>query len=269
MTGSTVPGSSSREHRREAISALPMDQLTVEAQRKISKVLDNIALYRRLPSSRIETDADFFVLLARYPEIVVETWRLMGVSQMTCQRTGPYTLKSDDGAGTASEIELVYGTAEMQLYHATGTYSGNLFHRDIDAECVMLLRTVWGGSESGSTTATSTLDVFIKVDNALVGIAARSLLPLVGRTADHNFIESLRFVERLNGTTERNGPGVQGMAWRLEGLQPEVRDQFIQTAGIVHDRALQRGAAAAGPAAPAGPANPMNIYPASAHPVSR
>lgn len=240
MSGQNNSGTSGREFRREAIAALPLQDLTPAAQRKIAAVLDQVSLYRRLPVSAIESDPDFFVLLARYPEIVVETWRLMGISQMTCERTGPFTLRSDDGAGTASEIELVYGTGNLHLYYATGTYSGNLFHRPVDAECVMLLRTSYSPAPSGGVKATNTLDVFIKIDNALVGMAAKTLLPLVGRTADQNFVESLKFVERLNSTTEKNGPGVQGMAWRLEGLDDEVRRQFIESAGVVHDRALKR-----------------------------
>ncbi len=252
-------GNSSRDQRREAIEAIPIGQLATEAQQKISAVLERVALYRRLPATKIETDSDLFVLLARYPEIVVEIWKLMGVSQMECERTGPYTLSSNDGAGTTSEIELVYGTSNLHLFYGTGTYTGNLMRKPVDAECVLLLRTSYGQTTDGRPTAGSTLDVFLKIDNALVGAAARTLLPLVGRTADHNFVETLRFVQRLNETTEKNGPGVQGMAWRLEGLQPDVRDQYITTSGIVHERALQRIAAAA--AAPVSTATPPPLPP--------
>jgi hypothetical protein len=253
-------GNSSRDQRREAIEAIPIGQLAPDAQQKISAVLERVALYRRLPATKIETDPDLFVLLARYPEIVVEIWKLMGVSQMECQRTGPYTLRSDDGSGTASEIELVYGTSNLHLFYGTGTYTGNLMRKPVDAECVLLLRTSYGQTADGRPTSGSTLDVFIKIDNALVGAAARTLLPLVGRTADHNFVETLRFVQRLNETTEKNGPGVQGMAWRLEGLQPDVRDQYITTSGIVHERALQRAATAAtAPISP--PAEPPSLPP--------
>lgn len=264
QTGSQT-GTSSRDQRREAIEAIPIGDLAPEAQRKISAVLEKVALYRRLPATRIESDPDLFVLLARYPEIVVEIWKLMGVSQMQCERTGPYTLRSDDGSGTASEIELVYGTSNLHLFYGTGTYTGNLMRRPVEAECVLLLRTSYGQTADGRPTAGSTLDVFLKIDNALVGAAARTLLPLVGRTADHNFVETLRFVQRLNETTEKNGPGVQGMAWRLEGLQPEVRDQYITTSGIVHERALQRAATAVPVTATQAPIPPQ--YAGSAPPL--
>lgn len=236
-------GSSSRADREEALAALPMVHLSADAQRRIAGVVDRATLYRRMPATTIETDPDLFVLLARYPEIVVEIWQLMGVSQMTCERTGPFTLKSDDGSGTKSEVELVYGTPNTHLYYGTGLYTGNLLRRPVPAECVIMLRTRYGQGSEQQTLASNTLDVFLFVDNALLGAAARTVMPLVARTADHNFVESIRFVQRLNETTEKNGPGVQGMAWRLDGLRPDVRQQFIETAGMVHERALARKSA--------------------------
>jgi len=236
-------GSSSRELRQAAAAAIPMDRLTPEAQQKISRVIEEHSMYRQLPSATIETDADMLVLLARYPEIVVEIWNLMGVTQMKCERTGAFTIRSDDAAGTVSELELVYGTESIHVFFGTGTYTGNLIRRPIDAECVLILRTAYGTSPGGETIAANTLDVFMKIDNAVVGLAAKTVLPLFGQTADHNFVETLRFVERLNNTTQNNGPGVQGMAYRLEGLVPDVRQQFVETAGLVYDRAVQRATA--------------------------
>jgi hypothetical protein len=256
-------GSSHRDLKMDAISAIPMDRLTPEAQQKISKVVENPSLYRQLPSSSIETDPDMFILLARYPEIVVEIWKLMGVSQMQCQRTGPFTIRSDDGAGTASELELVYGTESIHVFYGTGTYSGNLIRRSIDADCVLVLRTAFGRAPNGGTTANSTLDVFMKIDNAVVGLAAKTVLPLVGKTADHNFVETLRFVERLNNTTENNGPGVQGMAYKLEGLTPDVRQQFVETAGLVYERAVQRATSMTQPSQQYAPSVSITDYPGS------
>ena len=83
------------------------------------------------------------------------------------------------------------------------------------------------------------MDVFLKVDNVAAGVIARTLQPLVGPTADHNFMESLKFLQRLNSTTLRNGPGVQLMGNRLS-LQPEVLKGFQHVAG----QAYQRGNAA-------------------------
>ncbi len=197
-------GTSSRSAKDEAIASIPLEELTPESRQKITDVLQHTSLYRRLPVSSIEVDPDYFRLMVRYPEIIVETWRLMEVTQMETERTGPYSLHSNDGAGTISDIELVYGNNSYHLYYGEGTYEGPLNRRPLQGRCVIVLRTEYGESATGAATAINHCDVFLKVDNTAAGFVARTLSPIVGKTADHNFIESLNFVQRLNETTEKN-----------------------------------------------------------------
>ena len=86
--------------------------------------------------------------------------------------------------------------------------------------------------------------MYLKVDNLAAGVIARTLQPLVGSTADHNFIESLKFIEKLNKTTVCNGPGVQLMGERLT-LEPTVLRGFQDVAGQTYRRNQQPHGAAA------------------------
>lgn len=232
-----APSINQRQAREEAIQAIPLAQLNPVAQQKAREVLGRISLYRRLPVHSIEVDPDYYRFLMRNPEVIVEIWRLMGVSKMTCQRTGEFTFHCDDGAGTLSDVELLYGTDQLHLYYATGTYEGPLNKRPLRGDCLMLLRTETRAGPQGETMIQSMLDVFLKIDNATATLIAKTLQPIVGKTADHNFVESLNFVQRLNETTGRNGPGVQGMASRLEGLSEPIRQQFVEISEVVFQRA--------------------------------
>ncbi len=229
-------GTGSRSAKEEAIKSVPLHELTPEAQTKVTSILQNHSLYRRLPTTAIECDPEYFVFLCRYPEVIVETWRLMGVSAMATQRTAPFTLHTNDGAGSVSDVELIYGNDNVHLFYGTGTYEGPVLHKPVNGQCVMLLRTENSQGSDGRMVATSQLDVFLKIENAAAGMIARTLNPLVGKTADQNFVESMKFVQRLNETTEKNGPGVQGMAYRLEGLTPEVRQNFIDIVAEVFEK---------------------------------
>ncbi|MEZ6094412.1 MAG: hypothetical protein R3C03_09270 [Pirellulaceae bacterium] len=264
-------GSGGRAFRDEAISSIPVQELNADAQVKINDVINNCSFYRRLPVTSIEVDPEYFVLLTRYPEIVVETWRLMGVTQMETERTGPFELHSNDGAGTISDIELLYGTEDYHLFYGSGSYDGPLNRKPLDGKCLIVMRTEYAVNDQGIKTATNQLDVFLKVDHVAASFVARTLSPIVGRTADHNFVESLKFVQRLNETTEKNGPGVQGMAYRLSGLTPEVRQLFIDTAGGVFERkqlASQPASAtsmSASAPTPIAPANESSSLPTSSY----
>ena len=72
----------------------------------------------------------------------------------------------------------------------------------------------------------------------------RTLHPLFGKTADVNFVESTKFLERISRTSEENGPGMQHLAKRLDKVDPEVRSRFAELTTEVHRNAQQRLAAA-------------------------
>lgn len=233
-------GTSSRKIRQQAVQAIPLSELTPEARSKITPIIEKPSIYRRLPVTSIDVDPDYFLYLVRYPEVIVNIWQLMGITEMTLDRTGPFAMKSNDGAGAISDVELVYGTSNLNIYHAKGSYSGPLFRRKLHGSCVLVLRTNYREGPNGAPQAVSSLDVFLKVENATASLIAKTVNPIVGSSADHNFVESLNFVQRLNETTEKNGYGVQRMADRLENLTPEVRKGFVKAAGATYQRSTQR-----------------------------
>ena len=238
-------GTSSRTARQEALAAIPYQQISEAALAKMNPVLDRPSIYRRLPVTAVNVDPDYFVFLARYPEVVVNIWKIMGITQMTASRTGPFSLSTDDGSGTLSDIELIYGNRNTHIFYGTGSYTGPVFRRELSGQAVIVLQTRHETGADGQPVATSQMDVFLKIDNATAGMIARTVTPIVGSTADHNFVESLKFIQRLNDTTTSNGPGVQQMAGRLTDISAEVRNQFIQVAGDVFARS---GTAAREPA---------------------
>ena len=257
-------GTSSQKARQSVLSSIPYQQLNEEARLKINPVLSKPSIYRRLPVTSIEVDPDYFVFLVRYPEVVVNIWKIMGVTKMVTTRRGPFEIVTDDGAGTVSNVELIYGTNNMHIFYAEGTYEGPVLKRKLKGKCVLVLRSDYG-QNGPHQTATSQLDVFLKVDNATAGLIAKTVNPIVGKTADHNFVESLNFIQRLNETTEKNGPGVQHMANRLADISRDVRRDFVHVAGRVYEKST--GMSVSTPAAqfgePAYQARPATRHPSA------
>ena len=229
-------GTSSRQARQQAVSSVPFKELNRETQIKLAPILEKPSIYRRLPITSSDIDPDMYLFLVRHPEVLVNIWQLMGVTKMSVDRTGPFNFYSDDGAGAVSDVELVYGTSNKNVYYAEGSYSGPLLRRKLKGRAVIILRTDYKRGPTGSPRAISSLDVFLKVENATISLIAKTLNPIVGPTADHNFVETMKFVQRLNETTEKNGVGVQRMAYRLTNLDENVRDKFIEVAGDVYER---------------------------------
>jgi len=58
----------------------------------------------------------------------------------------------------------------------------------------------------------------------------RTLSPLVGKTADYNFVESAKFLSQISQVCEHNPNGAQILASKLTKIQPQVRDEFARIA---------------------------------------
>ncbi len=243
-------GSSSRKLRNEVVSQVPWAQLNEETKAKIGDVLDKPNMYRSLPRMAIQIDPDYLQFLIRHPEVVVNIWELMGITEMKAKRIAPYRLETDDGAGTTSEMELVYGSNDTHIFYGEGQYEGPVLRKKLDARCVIVVRTSprkQGPGTAGQVAGVVNkerqmvcqLDVFLKIPNAAAGFIVRTIQPIVGPTADHNFVESMKFLQRLNETTESNGYGVQEMGKKLS-VSPPVQKKFIAIVGDVHQRAAAR-----------------------------
>lgn len=233
----SLSGSGSKSLRKQTVNAIPIQALNAQAREKIVDILKKPSIYRQLPVTSINADPDYFRFLIRYPEVVVNIWQLMGITNMTTERTGPFTVTTDDGAGTVSQLELVYGTDNLHIFYGEGSYEGPILKRKLTGKCVLVLRTESKFDEVGKPVATSQLDVFLKIENATAGLIAKTIQPVVGSTADHNFVESLKFVQRLNETTSKNGPGVQRMGKKLK-IEPAVREGFNEVIELVFQRAI-------------------------------
>ena len=91
---------------------------------------------------------------------------------------------------------------------------------------------------------TNRLDVFLQVDHVGVDALTRTLHPLFGKSADLNFVESTKFLERISRTSAENGPGMQRLARRLDqGGGGHARPVCELTTQVYRD-AQQRLAAA-------------------------
>ena len=234
----------SRQAREEAKAAIPLDKLNDETQRKILAVVERPSIYRRMPEKVIPCDSGLYLFLLRNPEVVLNIWQLMGVSGMSAQRTGAYSWKGNDGAGTLCNVELAYGTSELHLAYGEGFYEGPLFKRRINGRCVVMLRSEFRKGEDAREYVGNILDIFLSIDNTGADLVAKTLYPLVGKTADTNFAETTKFLSKVSQTAEANGAAMQKLAARLSACDAQVRDQFVQVSAAVQQKAVARATGA-------------------------
>ncbi|MFW6168880.1 MAG: hypothetical protein ACODAD_00220 [Planctomycetota bacterium] len=233
----TNESSTSRASREEAIREIPLQSLEEPLQKRIKEVVLKPTLYRRLPVEVIPCEPELYLFLVRYPEVVVNMWQLMGVTEAVIKRTGPYVYEAQDGAGTVSEVQLVYGHRDQHVFLAEGHYEGPLLPRPITGRCVLLLTSAYSTDKQKRTYVSNRLDVFLQLDRVGVEVVAKTLHPLLGKTVDTNFSESARFVSQVSFVAKNNGPGVQHLVSRLDKVQPEVRARFARITSAINQHA--------------------------------
>ncbi|MCA9214966.1 MAG: hypothetical protein KDB27_17980 [Planctomycetales bacterium] len=220
----------SRTFRDQAIREIPFNGLTPEAQQRIAAVVTKPSMFRRMPVSVINCEPKLHQFLLRNPEVVINIWQLMGITKVTADRTGAYTLNAADGAGTTSSVELVYGTNDTHLFFCEGEYDGPLFKKPVQGRCVLLLKTGHRQLDDGDYSITNRMDVFLQLDHRGMDAITKTLHPLLGKSADINFTETMKFVERISSSAQNNGPGMERLASRLDKVQPPIRDTFSKHA---------------------------------------
>jgi hypothetical protein len=183
-------------------------------------------MFRRMPISVIECDPEIHRFLVRYPEVVVNIWQLMGITKVSADRVAPYLLNCADGVGTVTNLELIYGDSNTHVIFCEGSYEGPLFRKPLTGRCVLVLKSGTVPSRADSFTLSNQLDIFLQVDHAGVDVFARTLHPLLGKSADINFRESMNFLQRMSRAAQNNGEGMQHLASRLQDVDDSVRMEF-------------------------------------------
>ncbi len=234
-----LKASSSRAAQEEARQSLPSEKLDAEAQAKIDTVLANVSLFRRLPVRVIQCDPDFYLLLVRHPDIVVNIWRLLGVTRMSLEQTGPCTFRVTDGTGTVGTLEYLYRSPDTEVVYAEGSYEGPLFGKKIHCKTLAILKSGYVLEADGRSYIISRLDTFMNVENLGAEILTKTFQPLVCRAADINFTQTAGFVGSLSRTAELNPTGLQRLSGKLVRVPADVRQEFAQAT----ERVAQRAAA--------------------------
>jgi hypothetical protein len=229
--------STNRTTRDAAARSIPLDKLPPDVRTRVAAVVENPSIFRRLPVASIHCDPDMYLMLIHNPEIVIDIWQLMGITNMSLVRTGENEFRAADGQGTSGTVQFVYRSRDTHIIYSTGMYDGSLSPARIRGESVVVLKSEYLRDPDGRPRINSQLDVFLHLDNVGIEWIARTLQPLLGRTADRNFAETGSFVSSLSHTAETNPAGVARLSNRLPHVDAATRQLFAEVSQKASDRA--------------------------------
>lgn len=217
-----------------------MDKLTDDGRQKVASVMSQVSIFRRLPTQVIACDPNLYLFLIEHPDLVVNMWEVMDVSDMRLEKTGEDTYRANDGVGTAGHVEYLYRSYDTHVMYADGSYSGPLFINPVHGKCLLVLKTGYVRETDDKYYITCRLDAFIQLQNVGLEFVAKTFQPLVGKTADHNFRETAAFMSMVSRSAERDPRVVQNLAAKLTKVPEEDRDQLCNLAKEISLAAMER-----------------------------
>jgi hypothetical protein len=237
---------SSRVARDEAVRAIPWRQIPAEQRRAAQYVVQDASIYRRLPTRVIDCDPDMFNFLLQHPEVVIDVWRVMGISQVTLQRLADGSYRCSDGAGTTGMVRFLFSqwgqdAQNLAVVLADGTYEGKPFVTPLKARSIILLRSGAVRETNGRLYVTVRVDSFVRIEKMGVELVAKTVQPWISKTADRNFIETLTFVSNFSRTAEKNPQGMQRLATRLASIDEPTRKELVAICFRTAERYAQQG----------------------------
>jgi hypothetical protein len=228
--------STSDASKRDALRSIPLDKLSDEDRVKVKSVLSEVSLFRRLPIKTIDCDPALYIFLVRHPDVVVNIWEIFKISKLRLRQSDENRYQVLESNGAAMTGKFVYQSRNTHVLYGEGTYQGSLFLKPVKGRGVLVLKNAYTQESNGRYTITSRLDCFLSIDSFGAEIATKTVSPLLGKTVDNNFTQTLAFVGSLSRTAELNSHGVQRLAGQLSHVQPEVRTQFAELAADIPDR---------------------------------
>lgn len=221
-------GVTNRQARQAAIEDLPLEKLSKSDRERVTRVAEHASVFRRLPTQLIRCEPTLYLFLIEHPDVVVNIWNVLGMSEVSLQRTAKDKYRADDKSGTLGDAELVYRSHGEHVVYSRGTYEGNMFTRKVRGECVLSLVSEYSRETDGAYYVTCRMDAFVKIENIGIDLLSRTFQPLVGTVVDHNFRETAAFIESLSRTAEANPEGIAALAKRLNQVDAADRDTLAR-----------------------------------------
>jgi hypothetical protein len=216
-------GTSSETARQDALRSIPWERLSAAGRAKAEAVVANQSIFRRLPTKTIDCDPDLYLFLVRHPDVVVNIWEVLKISQVQLRQTGTNHFQLTEPGGTAISLEFLYRSRELQVIYGEGEYQGPVFSRPLVGRGVAIMKTRYVRQPNGRWHITTRLDSFTAIEPIAAELLTKTISPLLGKTADHNFTQTAAFVGSLSRTAELNARSVRRLASQLNHVQPEVR----------------------------------------------
>lgn len=235
-------GTSSRDAKKKALQVLPLAHLAPAQRAVADAIVQDISLFRRLPTIRCETDPRIYTYFCDHPDVAVSIWRAMGVSAVKMAETGRGAFSCDAGDGTLGQVEVLYRTPTSSLVSCKGTFTSPLLPKPIKGSALLHLQVQTQLDGAGKNCIVHKGDLFVSFPSTAVDAVARTIAPVSNKMIDRNFEEISLFVRMMDEAARRKPEWIYDIAPKLEGVGKERPVELVDLTRQVQGGAAPRTA---------------------------
>jgi hypothetical protein len=178
----------------------------------------------------VDCDPNMYLFLVRHPDVVVNIWDVLKLSRIQLRQLGDREFQIHEPTGATASFRLVYQSHDTHVFYGEGSYDGPLMAKPVKGRGLLVLKCGYVRETNDRYYVTSRLDCFLAIEPLGAELIGKTVSPLLGKTVDNNFVQTVAFVGSLSRTAEVNHLAVERLAAHLIHVRPDVRERFMEIA---------------------------------------
>jgi hypothetical protein len=179
----------SRPERTTPAAAFPMphiavEELPVELQVKVLKVLERPTLHSRGPAEAFHCQPAVYYWLVDHPDQAVRMWRAMGARCAPIEAQGEGAFRWHDPQAGEIRWYAVAQNQQQHIWYAEGRVRPSPLLPATGVQAVVVLQCAEGNDEEGRPAMRHQIDLMVHTDSRALSLAARLFGESVPRAAE-------------------------------------------------------------------------------------
>lgn len=237
----TEKGDSGRSLLNQACRSLDVNRVPADKRSTLQTVMDDVTLYRKLPTIQFEVDQQAYQYLLNHPDVAVSIWRALEISKVDVRQIGKDTYHCDGGDGTLAKLEFLSRGQQEQIVHCEGEFANPFWGKPIRSSSILRIQQSFQQQANGRTLVVHEAEVFIAFPSRPTETAARMFSPIGNIIADRNFRELSLFVHTMSKAMVLQPQWVESIAGELQGVDRKRPQELVDLTRAVHVRAVMTG----------------------------
>jgi hypothetical protein len=208
-----------------SVASLPAD-IPADERARLERVAEAASVSTRVDTEPFFTRRPVFEYLLDHPDFATQVTQALKVARYRIWRTSD-GMALDDGWGTTGRFALVHSAAGRRVMYARGTYRHMLLP-SINGEAIAMIEYDVTPAGAGRDLVHATVSGFVRLDSALLAVAAKIAGPIAQRKADLEARRLMRTFARVSRAIEDNPADVLERLRQRPDVSARELDEFVR-----------------------------------------